>query len=162
MKRVLAFVVPFAVVFGIGVGASAYLDRVSSYGPDGVPTAVAFDEIDGTQRVIEVEGMAHYETVVNQRIPGSIFREEKLYYVYGLFAPYDTKSRAIRVLIRTDREPERMVSYEMMRVTGRISAVSPDKIPFDVEIMLGKQSDYWFHDDIVLLEPTAFAEVPEP
>jgi len=54
---------------------------------------------------------------------------------------------------RTQRPPEHLVSYELMTVEGRIERPTVNKVPFDTEILLGKGTDYFFADDLLLIEP---------
>ena len=57
------------------------------------------------------------------------------------------------MLVRTARKPERFVAYEYMTLEGRLSLPTSDKVPFSTEIELGKRSEYFFTDEMVLLEP---------
>ena len=103
---------------------------------------------------VRVKGMAHYPIVINQRVPGNLFFEEKTYYLFGFFAPNDSNERAIRIIVRTERPPPNLVSYENMTIEGHISFPNQDKVPFETEIELGKKTAYFFIDEMLLLEPT--------
>ena len=155
MKRVAAFVVPFALVFAIGMGA-----WYASNGPgpdlDAPPLEVTWDQLDQLDGpgMVRVKGMAHYTATVRQEVPGGAFREDKSYWLFPFYAPYDAKSRAVRVMVRYDVEPEDLVSYEMVTITGWIDRTTLDKVPYQAENIFGTQSDYFFTDDMLLLEPT--------
>ena len=59
----------------------------------------------------------------------------------------------VRVLVRTTRKPERLVTYETMELSGRIIAATPKLVPYATEIQLGKSGGYFFTDDLVVLTP---------
>ena len=166
IKRFAAFVIPFVVIVSIGVGAFLFTQQ----GPDldQPPMDVEWSEIDTIEvpRMIRVKGMAHYTATVRQETPGNLVRDPQQHWLFGFFAPYDTDSRAMRVIIRSEREPEDLVSYELVTVTGWLSRSTPNKVPYQAEVIFGKESDYFFTDDMLLLEPTAFEpfedEEPEP
>ncbi len=154
-RRLLPFFVPFTVILTIGLTLALrakFADPALSYGP---VVEVAYNDINIGTRDIRVKGMAHYPIVINQRVPGNLFFEEKNYYLYALFAPYDTKERAIRVIVRTERPPPSLVSYEYMTIEGHLSFPTQDQVPFETEIELGKKTDYFFIDEMLLLEPTS-------
>lgn len=102
---------------------------------------------------VTVEGQAHYEVVVRQRTPGNLLRAEQVHYLFPLFPPHETEDRAIRVLVRTSRPPEDLVSYESMVVSGRLLPVTAEQVPPGTEIQIGKRSGYFFTDRVLLLVP---------
>ncbi len=151
VKRYLPFLVPFVSIVVVGVGVKFWVS-----GEDLVPQPVVqtdFANLDPDEHFIRIEGMAHYPVVINQTVPGNLFTDDKTYYLFPLFSKHDTSDRAIRIMVRTTRKPERMVSYEFMALEGRISFPDHRKLPFSTEIEIGKRSDYFFTDEMVLLEP---------
>jgi len=152
VRRWLVFVVPFVVVFGTGLLVIGW--NKGWFGASrGVPVPITFDDLDHPPTFVKIRGMAHYTAVVKQDVPGNLFRKPQVYYLFGLFPPYDTDDRKIRLLVRTTRAPERLVSYELMTLEGRLERPTLSKVPFDTEIILGKYSDYFFADDVWLIEP---------
>ena len=151
MKRALAFIIPFFVVFGIGL-AIFMMTRDTGI-PRGEPVAMDIGDVHLEQPFVRLQGMAHYPVVVRQTVPGNLLVEPKTLYLFPLFAEHETGDRAIRVLVRTERAPEAMVAYEYMVVEGHLSMPTPDKVPYSTEISLGKRSDYFFTDEMLVLEP---------
>lgn len=162
MRRWLPFAILFAAVFVAGsVGVAVARGWIGGE-QRGEPVYTAIDDLDPTVPYVRVSGMAHYTAVVEQHVPGTLFHDPQDYYLYALFPPYDTESRAITVLVRTDREPEDLVSYELMTLEGRVSKPTLDEVPFDTEIILGKQTDYYFSDHLLLIEPWLIEEGLDP
>lgn len=155
MKRFLAFFIPFTLVCGLGLGLGLYWWIVGVSCDSHTP--VDFFDLDPRTRCVTVTGMAHYEVVVTQTVEGNGFFEDQTYYVYGLFPKGNTDEREIRVLVRTQREPERMVSFEEMTISGRVGVLDSRKIPFNTERRMGQKSHYYFSDRVVLLEPESIA-----
>jgi hypothetical protein len=154
-KRLLPFFIPFTLVLTVGLTLALrakYGDPTRHYGPY---EEVEYEDISISTPDIRVKAMAHYPIVINQRVPGNLFFEEKNYFLYALFAPYDTKERAIRVIVRTERPPPSLVSYEYMTIEGHLSFPTQEQVPFETEIELGKKTDYFFVDEMLLLEPTS-------
>ncbi len=152
MKRWLPFLLPFGAIVAAGVGLKMWSLASSA------PRCVAFDDLaldalDPESGCVRVTGQAHYEVVVRQTVPGNLLRDEQTLFLFPLFAEGQTGERAVRVLVRTEREPEDLVSYETMTVEGRAELVTAEKVPFGTEIEIGKRSDYFFTDDMVLLVP---------
>lgn len=157
MKRLLAFAIPFVIVFIIGSAAYVIVNRDALLAPaceTGEPLAVT--EVDGlTHTCVTVAGMAHYSAVIKQRQPGSLTTAAGTRYLFPLFMPHDTEGRAIRVLVRTERPPEDLVTFELMTVTGRVRMATPENgIAYDVETIFGSKSDYFFTDETVVLDAT--------
>jgi hypothetical protein len=146
------FAVPFTVVAAVAGALGIVWWQTSSW-PCADYTQVDFFDLEPSTRCVTVTGMAHYDVVVTQTVLGNGFFADKTYYVFGLFPPGNTDEREIRVLVRTERKPERMVSYETMTVSGKLLPMDYRKVPFDTERRMGQQSTYFFSDRIVLLEP---------
>lgn len=165
VRRWLVFVVPFVVVFTLGLAVVGWQKGWLGAG-DRCEEArfVEFEQVDeiAAGTCVRLGGMAHYTGVVEQTVPGSAFRDEEQWYLFGLFPPYETDAQMIEVLVRTQRPPEDLVSYELMTVEGRLVRPTLDKVPFDTEIILGESSDYFFADDLWLIEPDAIEEGLDP
>ncbi len=152
MKRWLPFVVPFVVVVAAGLGASILLSDVFEPTCDAY-VDVTFADLTHDQPCVRLKGNAHYPMVVRQTTPGGWFTTEQTVFLFPMFAEGVTEDRAVEVLVRTTRAPEDLVSYEAMTVTGRIDRVDPHKVPYSVEIDIGKRTNYFFTDHMVVLEP---------
>lgn len=152
MKRYLVFFVPFVTIVGAGVGARIWLDLNGGI-PRGEPVEMPVGDIDLSTPFVRVKGMAHYPVIIKQTEPGNLLMEERTYWLWPLYEAHDTTSRGIRVLVRAPRPPDDLVSFEYMTVEGYVSMITPEKVPFSTEIDLGKRSEYFFTDDMVLLEP---------
>jgi hypothetical protein len=113
---------------------------------------MALDDVYLESPFVRLEAMAHYPIIIKQTIPGGLFSDDRTMYLFPLFPKHDTGDRAIRVLVRADRRPEDMVSFEFMTVEGHLALPTADKVPFSTEIALGKRTEYFFTDDMVLLE----------
>ena len=151
MKRWLPFVVPYVLITVVGLSIWAWT-REPEW-PRGEPVEQHVDDLDPSTPFTRVTGMAHYSTVVKQRIPSGIFREEQTFYLFPLFASDDVNNRAIRVLVRTLRPPERNVDLEVLTLDGHVTPLTPDKVDYSVEIKMGKNSSYFFTDSMMILEP---------
>jgi len=151
LKRYLPFLVPTVLIVAGGIGVKLWVSR-----SDLVPQPVVetdFANLDPLASFVRIRGTAHYPVVIRQTVPGNLLTAEKTYYLFPLFPEHDVDNRAIRVMVRTERPPEERVSYEVMTLEGRISPPDHHKLPFSTEIAIGKRSDYYFTDQMVLLEP---------
>ena len=152
MKRWLPFLLPFGAIVAAGAGAKAW-SVVMTEAPCGSFTEVTLDELHPDSGCVRVDGQAHYEVVVRQTVPGNLLRDSETLFLFPLFSEGDTSERAVRILVRTEREPEDLISFETMTVAGRVELVTADKVPFGTEIEIGKRSDYFFTHDMLLLVP---------
>lgn len=142
--------VPFVSVLALGAVAWWVTQEGGFIEPPPL-TEVSFETLhDGAQRV-RLEGMAHYASTITQTVPGGLVSPERHYYVFGFFPKHDAASRAIPVLVRTSRPPERLVSFEVMTVEGRLGPIDTRLIPPSTEAMLSGKSEYWFADEVLLL-----------
>lgn len=160
MRRWLFFFVPFALVSTVGIGVTAYF-WVVGWPCDGY-TTVDFFDLEPSTRCVRVKGSAHYEVVLDTKIPGNGFFPDQHYFVFGLFPPGNSEEREVRVLVRTERPPERMVSFEEMELEGRLLPMDYRKVPFDAETQMGRRSHYFFSDRVYLLEPDRIRVSGEP
>lgn len=139
-----------------GVAAAAIVTTVvmSRKGPPEAMPEVSFDELDPReQRWIRLQGTAHYPATLTQRLPATMFREDRTYYVFGFFPENQTGAREIPVLVRTQRPPEKLVSYETMVVEGRLGPLTERTVPSGSESLLGENAGYFFAEPVWLLEP---------
>ena len=146
-KTVIAVLVPFFVVVGVVVGL-IWWDRGAPPGFDPTPHPVAISDVTRDHRGVRLTGTAHYEVRLRQKMQGG-----EVFVLLPLMKICDTMSREIKVLVRTQRTPEDMVTYEDMVVDGLARPpgrlVSPD-----VKDKL-EDGGYHFADGFVLVE--AFA-----
>jgi hypothetical protein len=98
--------------------------------------------------------MAHYASTVNQRVSGGLLSDDKEYFVFGFFPKHESAAGAIPLLVRTTRKPERLVTFEVMQVEGILRHPTAHTVPPSTEAMLSKRTDYWFADEVMLLEAT--------
>ena len=150
LRRLLPFFIPFLLIVGVGIGVRLLWFAPA---PRGEPADVEVSDIDGSMRFVRVTGMAHYSAVIKQKVDGGLFAPDRTLYLFPLFGRDDIDGRAIRVLVRTARPPEKYVSYETMTVEGALSIPTADQVPFQTEIILGKRSDYFFDDGMLMLTP---------
>ena len=150
---ILFFVVPFVLVFGAGAIVWLFTESELFQEPC-VYEDRDLGELDFTLdgACVRVAGMAHYQAVVKQETPATLFRQARTAYLFGIFPPYDTSGRAINVLVHSPIAPEDMVSYELMKVEGRLVVPDLQLVPADTEVILGKRSDYFFTDELVVLK----------
>jgi hypothetical protein len=146
-KTVLAVLVPFCVVAGSAIGL-AWWDRGALPGFDPTPHPVEIAQITRDHRGVRLTGTAHYEVRLRQKMEGG-----DVFSMFPLMKSGDTMSREIKVLVRTPRSPEDIVTYEDMVVDGLARPpgrlVSPD-----VKDKL-EEGGYHFAEGFVLVE--AFA-----
>ena len=151
MKRYLSFVFPF--VFVVAGGLAIWWAQRPPDLLRGEPEDVGpLYDVHLEQPFVRVSGMAHYPIVIKQTVPGGLFGEDGTTYLFPLFPEHDTEDRAIRILVRANRPPEKYVSYEYMTVEGHVVLPTSDKVPFYTEIELGKRSNYFFTDEMLLIE----------
>lgn len=150
MNKALPFVVPFVAIVAVGGAAALWAGGPE---PRGEPVETPLYEADPEQPFVRVRGTAHYPVVIQQLQPGNLFTPDRTYYLFPLFPEGDVTDREVRVLVRTERPPERLVSYEVMALEGRVVFPTEDKVPYQTEIEMGKRSDYFFSDSMILIEP---------
>jgi len=147
------------IVIGLGLatlvagGAIAWV-VVQRRGPPETFAEVDFEHLDPRDaRWIRLRGMAHYPATLTQRLPETTFAEARTYYVFGFFPENRTGDREIPVLVRTQRPPERLVSYETITIEGRLGPLTERTVPSGSESLLGENAGYFFAEPVWLLEP---------
>lgn len=101
---------------------------------------------------VSLRGQAHYDARIVQRRAASIFTEARSDYVFGFFPEHATEDRRIRVLLRTQREPERLVSYETMTVEGQLVPITEADLSGAVQEQLFHRTGYYLADDAMRLD----------
>jgi len=144
--------VPGAVVLLAGAAGALFMgagqtEPCTSY------VEVDFDQLSLDTPCVRVKGMAHYGSTIKQTVPGNLFRETKKNHLHGFFPPMDTRGRAIPLFLQTQRPADRLASYEGLTVEGRLVPPTSRTLPPSTEVMLSKHSEYWFGDDLLMLEP---------
>ena len=86
-KRLLPFLVPFTIVLSIGMTFALRAKLAGDAVHYGPVIDTPYDDISIGTPDVRVKGTAHYPIVINQRVPGNLFFEEKTYYLFGFFAP---------------------------------------------------------------------------
>lgn len=148
MKRWWPFVVPFVALVAAGVALKVWSGvepRCAGFTPQ------TFAEL-GDEACVRVEGLAHHGVAIAQRVPGDLLREEEHWTLFPLFPRGDTSDRAIRVLVRTQRPPDRLLDYEEMVVEGRLHVPTIETVPYGTEDQVGKRG-YFFADGLLVLTP---------
>lgn len=155
MRKWLVVVLPFVVIVGGGLAVRGLLLWSERAPWDRAPTVDVddFGDLHLGEPNVRLRGMAHYEMVVRQTIPASMVSQERTLFLFALFPRDDTSGRAIRVLVRTERVPPKLISYENMTIEGRLRPPTAEVVPFGTEVSVGKRSDYWFDDGMLVLEP---------
>jgi hypothetical protein len=151
VRGVWMFVLPFGAVLGLGALVTVFGDQ-GALAPEAPAQAIGFDEVVRSSGRVRVEGMAHYASTITQRVPGGLIAEDRTYYVFGVFPKHDVSSRAIPLLVRTSRPPERLVSFEVMEIEGRLGPIDTRRIPPSTEAVLSGKTEYWFADEVKLLD----------
>jgi hypothetical protein len=152
MKRGVVFVVVMGIAAALGsAGLLAW-----SLTPRGriEPVDVDFEHLDAALPAIRIRGTAHYRGVIHQTVPAGVFSEPQRYYVYALFPAFDTESREVQLLVRSQEPPSARVDYEFLEVEGWLDKPRPVTIPFQTEEMLGK-AGYFFGEEVLVLEAWA-------
>lgn len=103
---------------------------------------------------VRLKGTAHYRATITQREAATLFREERTLYVFPFFPVNETADRAIPVLVRAARPPERLVAYETMVVEGRLRPPTRDVLPPQTEGSLSEKTGYFFADGLWVLDAT--------
>ena len=128
----------------------SYRDTMLGLHPD--PVEITFDDLDPAVPWVKLELMGHYAPMVTQKTPATVLAEEQTMYLFAAFPRYSTDERAVPLLVRTSRQPERLVSYEIMTVEGKLSVPTFDKVPFNTEELISRRTEYYFSDSVLLLE----------
>jgi len=111
-KALLTVLIPFVIVAASAL-AYHWWDTGALPGMKPAYHTVSLDTIDLDDRGVRLQGTAHFEVRLWQTM-----EDGEQFYVFPLMAPGDTTGREIRVLVRTDRAPDDLSTYEDMIVDG--------------------------------------------
>ena len=137
------------VAVAIGLGVKEYLPR--AYGE---PRDATFETLaPELGRYVRLKGVAHYDSTVQLRMPAGILTGNLNFYAFGLFEDNDVVGKEVKVIVRTQRKPERMIDVEYLTVEGVLSPIDPRKIPPHVEDAMGERAGNFFADPVWMLEP---------
>ena len=163
VRRHLPFLLPFLLVLVLAAPAAWWMSgdgRPMFEDPEWAPVPLA--QLDPTvERFVEVTAMSHYAVVVKQEVPGNLLRSAETRYLFPLFEAHDVESRAVKVLVQTNRKPARFVSYEFMTVRGPLGLATTQQVPFGTEELFGRKG-YYFADEVLVIEAESISEAPVP
>ena len=144
-KTVAAVLIPF---FAVAAGAVGIIwwDRGAPPGFNPTPHPTAFSEVNRNHRGVRLEGTAHYVVRLTQTMESG-----EVFWVFPFMKRGDTLTRDIKVLVRTPREPEDMVTFEDLTIDGLVRPPGRLVTP-DIRDKL-EDRGYLFEDGFVLLEP---------
>jgi hypothetical protein len=119
--------------------------------PPTEPVAVA--ELTRNHRGVRVEGTAHYSVKLVQTAG------DETWYLFPLFPPGDTAGRDVTVVVRTQRKPGELYSFEDLVVEG-LARPPGTLMPRSTQDQLTNRG-YTFSPDFVLVEEFE-APAPDP
>lgn len=153
MSGLRRWLIPVVGVLGtVGAGLLIVGARVEAGIPASFPE-VDLEELDMAAPWVRVVGTAHYDSLITQTVPDSLLASGGTWYLFAFFPENDTAGRQIPLLVRTQRPPERLVSFETMTIEGRLVPMTKDKVPPQTETILSKRTDYFFSDEVKLVVP---------
>jgi len=144
-KTVAAVLIPFLAVLGGAVGL-IWWDRGAPPGFNPTPHPTEISEITREHRGVRLKGTAHYEVRLSQTMEGG-----EVFWIFPFMKQGDTLSREIRVIVRTPRKPEHMVTFEDLTIDGL--ARPPGRlISPEIQDKL-EDGGYDFAEGFVMIEP---------
>jgi hypothetical protein len=148
-KTLTAVLLPFFAVAGGTIGL-IWWDRGAppGFNPTAHPTAI--DGVTREHRGVQLTGTAHYTVRLNQTM-----EDGEVVWIFPLMAAGDTLGREIKVLVRTPRQPEHMVTFEDLIVDGIASP--PGRLISPEVIDSFQDGGYDFADGFVLITPFKIA-----
>ena len=136
---------PFLVVVCGAIGL-IWWDRGAPPGFNPTPHPTEIEAVTRNHRGVQLKGTAHYVVRMTQKMKGGDH-----FWVFPLMKQGDTLSRTIKVLVRTPRGPDDLVTFEDLTIDG---LVRPPGRLFTPDIRDNfEERGYLFEDDFVLLEP---------
>jgi hypothetical protein len=144
-RTVVAVLFPFLAVASGTIGV-IWWDRGAPPGFNPTPHPTAIEALTREHRGVRIKGTAHYEVRLSQTMEGG-----EIFWIFPLMSQGDTLSREINVLIRTPRGPERMVTYEDLRIDGIVRPAGRVITPRIFDRF--QDGGYDFSDGFVLIEP---------
>jgi hypothetical protein len=153
MNRALPYLLPAAGLVVMGMSVAWYanyddLDQPHTY------VEADFETLHETLGYVRLAGMAHVGAVVRSATAATLFQEQKNWYLYGFFPPYDTESRWIHVMVFTDDPPDDFLNYELLILEGRLSEPTRRTLPLDADFVIASSGGrYRVAPDVLILEP---------
>ena len=111
---------------------------------------VALSDLNRNHRGVRVQGTAHYALKLVQK------QGNETYYLFPLLPPGDTKAREIHAMVRTQRQPSSLYSYEDLVVEG-LARPPGTLVPASTQDQISGRG-YHFTEGFVLIE--AFGDEP--
>jgi hypothetical protein len=143
-KMLLTVLGPCGLVAAGAVGF-VWWERGAPPGFNPTPIPVTVSGINREHRGVRIRGTAHYEVCLRQKM-----EDGSVYYIFPLMKPTDTLAREIKVLVRTERMPDEMATYEDMEVDGLARPPGSRVGPKARESLL--DGGYHFAEGFVLVE----------
>lgn len=119
-------------------------DRGAPPGMQPPTEVVAVSDITRNHRGVEVQGTAHYTVKLVQKAG------DETWYLFPLLEPGDTAGRSVRVVVRTQRKPGDLYSFEDLVVRG-LARPPGTLFPRSTQDQLIKRG-YLLDADFVLVE----------
>ena len=142
--------VPGAVA-AAAVGRWAAQPRV----PDGPAEEITFEQLHDGAEVVRIKGMAHYASTITQTVPGGLFGEDTTYYLRVLSRARDDGGCDPAAGAHAAQAGTSRPSGHDGR--GRPGPSDVRVVPPSTEAMLSKRTDYWFADEVLLLQARRIA-----
>ncbi len=146
-KALLTVLVPFGLVAGGALGYH-YWDTGALPGMHPTFHPVSVDTINAEDRGVRITGTAHYEIQLHQTFEGG-----ERWHIFPFMAPGDTMNREVKVLVRAQRDPEALVTYEDMVVDGLARPAGGRVGPKVIDAL--RNQGYTFAKGLILVEAMA-------
>lgn len=146
-KLLLTFLIPAVAVLGLSVGLYWW----ATGAPPGMrptPHDVPWAQLSLDDRGVRVEGTAHYP--VRLRLTSGDGDDQQVTWLFPFFARGDTTSKEVRVLVHSHRQPDELLSFEDLTVTG-LARPPGATVPRSARKALEEQG-YFFAKDVVLID----------
>lgn len=105
---------------------------------------VAVADLTRSHRGVRIKGTAHYGVKLVQK------QGDETWYLFPLFAPSDTAGREVSIVIRTQRKPGDLYSFEDLVVEG-LARPPGTLMPQSTQEQITRRG-YHFAEDFVLVE----------
>ncbi len=115
MRKLIVFVA--ALVVGLFF-FHQWWNRLPPFDGHGEPVEVLFEELHDDLDAVRVSGLAHHAVKVSRFDPGGLLQSERTFWIWPLFAPNDSNSRLIKVMVASLNEPPWGVDFEDVVIEG--------------------------------------------
>ncbi|MAY81885.1 MAG: hypothetical protein CL930_14035 [Deltaproteobacteria bacterium] len=149
-KMLVAVLGPCGAVAAATIGF-IWWERGAPPGFNPTPHPVTVSSINRENRGVRIRGTAHYEVRLRQKM-----EDGSVYYIFPLMKAEDTLGREIKVLVRAERMPDAMTTYEDMEVDGLARPPGTKVGPKTRESLL--DGGYHFAEGYVLVEAFAIRD----